>query len=74
MIFTIPKPPTHDGRIDHAGKHFRADCADHKLTIERDPGIFFFTTDGTMVHTSLDYLYSTTPLPTNVNVPKLGGK
>lgn len=40
MIFTIPKPPTHDWRIDHAGKHFRADCADHKLTIKRDDGLY----------------------------------
>ena len=38
---------------------------------EREPGIFFFTADGVMVHTSLDYIYSTDPLP--VDVPKLGG-
>lgn len=36
-----------------------------------DPGIFFFTTDGTMVVTSLDYIQSDRPLP--VNAPKLGG-
>lgn len=39
---------------------------------EREPGIFFFTAEGAMVHTSLDYIYSTEPLP--VNVPKLSGK
>lgn len=37
-----------------------------------DPGIFFFTPDGTMVTTSLDYVYSTQPLPSALEVPKLG--
>jgi len=37
-----------------------------------DPGIFFFTTEGTMVVTDLDYLYSTQPVPNAINVPKLG--
>lgn len=37
-----------------------------------DPGIFFFTSDGVMVHTSLDYVYSTQPLA--IDVPLLGGK
>lgn len=35
-----------------------------------DPGIFFFTADGVFVHTSLDYVYSTDPLP--LDVPELG--
>jgi len=39
---------------------------------EGDPGIFFFTSDGTMVTTSLDYVYSTQPIPTSLDVPKLG--
>lgn len=34
-----------------------------------DPGIFFFTTDGVMVVTSLDYLQSDQPLA--VDVPRL---
>jgi hypothetical protein len=37
-----------------------------------DPGIFFFLTNGTMVVTSLDYIYSTQPLP--IDVPRLGGQ
>jgi len=36
-----------------------------------DPGIFFFTSDGTMVATSLDYIESDAPLP--IDVPRLGG-
>lgn len=36
-----------------------------------DPGIFFFTTDGVMVETSLDYIQSDAPL--SVDVPRLGG-
>lgn len=35
-----------------------------------DPGIFFFTADGTMVVTDLDYIQSDRVLP--INVPKLG--
>lgn len=38
---------------------------------EGDPGIFFFTTEGTMVVTSMDYLYSTSPLPNSLDLPKL---
>ena len=34
-----------------------------------EPGIFYFLTNGTMVTTSLDYLYSDQPLP--VDAPKL---
>lgn len=34
-----------------------------------DPGIFFFTTDGTMVVTSLDYIQSDQPLA--IDVPRL---
>jgi len=37
-----------------------------------DPGIFFFTSDGTMVSTSLDYIESDAPLP--IDVPRLGGQ
>jgi hypothetical protein len=36
-----------------------------------DPGIFFFTSDGTMVATSLDYIEADAPLP--IDVPRLGG-
>lgn len=34
-----------------------------------DPGIFFFTSDGTMVVTDLDYIQSDAPLP--IDVPRL---
>lgn len=34
-----------------------------------EPGIFFFTTEGAMVTTSLDYVYSDQPIP--FDVPKL---
>lgn len=37
-----------------------------------DPGVFFFTTEGAMVVTSLDYLYSDQPIA--VDVPKLNAK
>lgn len=37
-----------------------------------DPGIFFFTADGTMVSTTLDYIESDAPLP--IDVPRLGGE
>ncbi|PRB01805.1 hypothetical protein CQ047_18275 [Microbacterium sp. MYb72] len=36
-----------------------------------DPGIFFFTTDGVMVETSLDYIQSDAPLA--IDAPRLGG-
>lgn len=36
-----------------------------------DPGIFFFTTDGAMIETSLDYI--TSDVPINIDVPRLGG-
>jgi hypothetical protein len=38
---------------------------------EGDPGVFFFTTDGTMVETSLDYVISDRPI--TLDVPRLGG-
>lgn len=38
---------------------------------EGDPGIFFFTTEGAMVVTSLDYLYADQPIPAAIDVPKL---
>jgi hypothetical protein len=36
-----------------------------------DPGIFFWTVDGTMVETSLDYIVTTNPI--SLDVPRLGG-
>lgn len=36
-----------------------------------DPGIFFFTADGTMVVTSLDYIQTDQPLA--IDVPRFGG-
>lgn len=36
-----------------------------------DPGIFFFTTEGAMVVTSLDYLYADQPIAAALDVPKL---
>ena len=36
-----------------------------------DPGVFFFTTDGAMVVTSLDYLYADQPIAAAIDVPKL---
>jgi hypothetical protein len=41
---------------------------------EGDPGIFFFTTEGTMVVTDLDYMYSTQPIPSAIDVPELNEK
>jgi len=38
-----------------------------------DPGIFFFTTEGAMVVTDLDYLYSDRPIANAIDVPKLNG-
>lgn len=35
-----------------------------------DPGIFFFTADGVMIETSLDYIQSDAPI--NIDVPRLG--
>jgi hypothetical protein len=37
-----------------------------------DPGIFFFTTDGAMVETSMDYVISDQPIATAIQVPELG--
>jgi hypothetical protein len=36
-----------------------------------DPGVFFFTTDGMMVETSLDYVIADRPI--ELDVPRLGG-
>lgn len=36
---------------------------------KNEPGIFFFTTEGTLVETSVSYIYSDAPLP--LDVPKL---
>jgi hypothetical protein len=38
---------------------------------EGDPGIFFFTTEDVMVTTNLDYMYSSQPIPSAIQVPKL---
>ena len=35
-----------------------------------DPGIFFFLADGTYTETTLDYIYSTQPIP--IDVPRFG--
>lgn len=37
---------------------------------DNEPGIFFFTTEGTMVETTLDWIYTDQPL-TVINVPEL---
>ena len=37
-----------------------------------DGGVFFFTSDGTLVETSLDYIQSDNPLP--IDTPRLGGE
>lgn len=36
-----------------------------------DPGVFFFTTEGAMVVTDLDYLYADQPIAAAIDVPKL---
>lgn len=36
-------------------------------------GIFFFTTEGALVETSNEYLYSDQPIPTFASLPKLNG-
>lgn len=38
---------------------------------EGDPGVFFFTTEGAMVVTDLDYLYADQPIANAIDVPKL---
>ena len=38
-----------------------------------ESGIFFFTTEGALVETNQQHLYSDQPIPTYVNVPKLNG-
>lgn len=37
-----------------------------------DPGIFFFTTEGVFVNTSVDYFYTTERIPNSLEIPKLG--
>lgn len=39
-----------------------------------EAGIFFFTTEGALVETSQDYLYSDQPIPTFADIPRLNGK
>jgi hypothetical protein len=39
---------------------------------QSDPGIFFFTSEGTKVVTSLDYIQSDQPLP--INAPRLNAR
>jgi hypothetical protein len=55
--------------IKHYGEGFILDSAKDDGTYgPGDPGIFFFTTDGVMVETSLDYIVADQPLP--VDVPR----
>lgn len=39
-----------------------------------DPGVFFFTTEGAMVVTNLDYLYADQPIAAAIDVPKLNAR
>lgn len=56
----------------HNGSAFTLDSAKDDSTYGTgDPGIFFFTTDGVMVETSLDYIMSDAPIA--IDVPRLGG-
>lgn len=55
--------------VKHYGSYYTLDSAKDDGTYGAgDPGIFFFTTDGTMVETSLDYIVSDQPLP--IDVPR----
>lgn len=55
-----------------SGEYIAVDSAQDDGTYGTgDPGIFFFTSDGTMVATSLDYIQSDAPLA--IDVPRLGG-
>jgi hypothetical protein len=36
-------------------------------------GIFFFSTEGALIETSQEYLYSDQPIPAFINLPKLNG-
>lgn len=38
-----------------------------------EPGIFFFTTEGALIETNLEHLYSDQPIPTYADIPKLNG-
>jgi hypothetical protein len=38
-----------------------------------EAGVFFFTTEGALVETNQDYLYSDQPIPTFASLPKLNG-
>jgi hypothetical protein len=38
-----------------------------------EKGVFFFTTEGALVETNQDYLYSDQPIPTFASLPKLNG-
>lgn len=38
-----------------------------------EPGVFFFTTEGALISTDANYIYSDQPIPTFVDVPKLNG-
>lgn len=56
--------------IKYYGEGFTLDSAKDDGTYgDGDPGIFFFTTDGIMVETSLDYIMADQPLA--IDVPRL---
>lgn len=58
--------------IKYYGEGYILDSAQDDGTFGTgDPGIFFFTADGTMVETSLDYVVSDQPI--SLDVPRLGG-
>ncbi|GAC1610329.1 MAG: hypothetical protein NVS3B26_16500 [Mycobacteriales bacterium] len=38
-----------------------------------EPGVFFFTTEGALIETNQNYLYSDQPVPTFTNLPKFNG-
>lgn len=58
--------------IKYYGEGFILDSAKDDGTYgPGDPGIFFFTTDGMMVETSMDYVVTDRPI--ELNAPKLGG-
>ena len=56
--------------VKHYGSYYTLDSAKDDGTFGLgDPGIFFFTTEGVMVETNLDYLQSDQPLA--IDVPRL---
>lgn len=56
----------------HNGNSYTLDSAKDDGTYGTgDPGVFFFTTDGVMVETDLNYIMSDSPIA--IDVPRLGG-